>query len=173
MGKYISKNLGIGEQAVLLGEIHWAVLLPNIIIAVLFSVAECIFCDDTAISIFLVVLTIFIMWLITLPKIVKIRTTEIGFTNKNFIGKTGWINVKVMNSPLNKVNNVSVQSGFFGTLFGYGTIHVNSASGNYIFRYIKNADFFRTNLLQTIENYETEKVKQSAKEMAAAMLWKR
>lgn len=146
MGSYISRNLGKGEEVVLQAKVHWACLISSIILS---------------------------FFIIGIPglisKLIKMVTTELGFTNKNFIGKTGLINTKVMNSPLNKVNNVSVQSGLWGKIFGYGTVYVNSASGSYNFKYIANADSFRTNLLNAIEQYEQDKIKRSAQEMAAVM----
>lgn len=146
MGKYISRNLGIGETVVMQGKVHWACLIPSIILS-------CIIIGIPGL----------------ISNIIKMCTTEIGFTNKNFIGKVGLVNTKVMNSPLNKLNNVSVQSGLGGKIFGYGTVHVDSASGSYDYKHIKNADSFRTNLLQAIEQYEQDRVKQQAKEMANAM----
>ncbi len=146
MGKYISRNLGIGETIVMQGKVHWACLIWPIIFSFII---------------------IGIPWLIS--NIIRMCTTEIGFTNKNFIGKVGLINTKVMNSQLNKLNNVSVQSGLGGKIFGYGTVHVDSASGSYDYKCIKNADNFRTNLLHSIEQYEQDRLKQQAKEMANAM----
>lgn len=35
-------------------------------------------------------------------------TTELAVTNKNVIGRVGFIRKKVMSSPLNKVQNVAV-----------------------------------------------------------------
>lgn len=146
MGKYISKNLGRNEQVVLQAKVHWACLIPSFIMSFM---------------------GIGIPFLI--GKIIKMVTTELGFTNKNFIGKVGLINTKVLNSPLNKINNISVESGLWGKIFGYGTVHVDTASGNYDFKCIARADNFRTNLLNAIEQYEQDKIKKQAQEMAAAM----
>lgn len=146
MGKYISKNLGRDEVVVLQAKVHWACLIPSIIFS------------------FIIIGIPFLI-----VKIIKMKTTELGFTNKNFIGKIGLINTKVLNSPLNKINNISVQSGLGGKIFGYGTVHVDTASGAYDYKCIKGADSFRTNLLQAIENYEQEKIKKQAQEMATAM----
>lgn len=146
MGKYISKNLGRDEQVVLQAKVHWACLIPSIILSLV---------------------------IIGIPgligKLIKMATTELGFTNKNFIVKVGLINTKVLNSPLNKINNVSVESGLWGKIFGYGTIHVDTASGAYDFKFIARADNFRSNLLNAIEQYEQDKIKKQAQEMANAM----
>ena len=146
MGKYISKNLGRDEQVVLQAKVHWACLIPSIISSLV---------------------------IIGIPgligKLIKMATTELGFTNKNFIGKVGLINTKVFNSPLAKINNVSVESGFWGKIFGYGTIHVDTASGAYDFKFIARADNFRSNLLNAIEQYEQDKIKKQAQEIANAM----
>ena len=146
MAKYIERNLGPGERVILAGKVHWACLIPSII------------------------LSLVIIGIPSLIKnIIRMATTELGFTNKNFIGKTGLINTKVMNSPLNKVQTVSVNQGLFGKIFGYGTVYVDSSSRSYVYANIARADNFRTSLLNAIEEYEQEKIKKSAQEMASAL----
>jgi|BioPla2DNA2_1021312.scaffolds.fasta_scaffold35797_4 hypothetical protein len=81
MGKYIFRNLGRDEQVVLQAKVHWACLIPSILLS-------------------LIIIGIFGL----IKKLIAMATTELGFTNKNFIGKTGLINTKVLNSPLNKIN---------------------------------------------------------------------
>jgi len=146
MAKYISRNLGKDEQVVLQAKIHWACLIPSVIMSfVIVGIPS------------------------LLSRLIAMFTTELGFTNKNFFGKVGLINTKVLNSPLNKINNVSVQSGLFGKLFGYGSVHVDTASGAYNYKYISNAESFRSNLMNAIEQYEQDKIKKSAMEMASAI----
>ena len=65
--------------------------------------------------------------------LVAMATTELGFTDKNVIGKSGFISSKAMSSSLDKVQNVSVKSGLFGKIFNYGDVTVTTASGTYKF----------------------------------------
>lgn len=146
MGAYLSKNLGRDEQVVLEGKVHWACLIPSILLS-------CVIIGIPGL----------------IKRLIAMATTELGFTNKNFMGKVGLINTKVLNSPLSKINNVSVESGLLGKIFGYGSVHVDTASGAYDYACIARADNFRTNLLQAIEQYEQDKIKKQAMEMASAM----
>lgn len=101
--------------------------------------------------------------------LIAIATTEIGFTNKNVMGKSGFISSKAMSSSLDKVQNVSVKSGLFGKLFNYGDITVTTASGTYKFYNIAKAEAFKTALMSQIDTYGEEKVKYQASQMAQAM----
>lgn len=101
--------------------------------------------------------------------LIAIATTEIGFTNKNVMGKSGFISSKAMSSSLDKVQNVSVKSGLFGKMFNYGDITVNTASGTYKFYNIAKAEAFKTALMSQIDTYGEEKVKYQASQMAQAM----
>lgn len=101
--------------------------------------------------------------------LIAIATTEIGFTNKNVMGKSGFISSKAMSSSLDKVQNVSVKSGLFGKMFNYGDITVTTASGTYKFYNIAKAEAFKTALMSQIDTYGEEKVKYQASQMAQAM----
>lgn len=96
-------------------------------------------------------------------------TTELAVTNKNVIGRVGFIRKKTMSSPLNKVQNVSVSKGVFGSIFGYGKVKIDTAAGSYSFKYVKKPEEFKKTVFDQMEVYEREKVKQQAAEMAAAM----
>ena len=84
-------------------------------------------------------------------------TTELYFTNRLIYGKVGFINTKDLSSPLDKIDHVSVESGLFGKLLGYGTIVVHSTSGKYAFQLISHPEHFRDVLLDTIERYKASK----------------
>lgn len=101
--------------------------------------------------------------------LVAMATTELGFTDKNVIGKSGFISSKAMSSSLDKVQNVSVKSGLFGKIFNYGDVTVTTASGTYKFFNIAKAEAFKTALMTQIETYGEEKVKYQAAQMAQAM----
>ena len=150
MQKYIDRNLGPGERVVFEAKMHWVCLLPGIIICIIPYFA-----------------VIGIIWLAA--SIIDMKTTEFGFTNKKLVGKRGLINTKVTNSPLSKIHDVYVKQGLFGKIFGYGTVHVDSVSESYDYEHIVDADNFRTSLLNAIEEYEQEKIRKSAEEMASAM----
>lgn len=106
-----------------------------------------------------------IVCLFGIYQMLQIKNIELYYTNKRVVGKTGILNVKSLDTPLNKVNNVSVQSN----ILGYGTVTISSSSGNYHFKYITNAEEIRNGLMEEIEKYEQEKIKEQAIQMAKAM----
>ena len=96
-------------------------------------------------------------------------STELALTNKSVIGKTGMIKSKSLNAPLNKIQNVSVSSGFLGKIFKWGKIAVTTAGGEVKFACIKNAEQFKTAIFNQMDIFEEEKTKAQAAQMAAAM----
>ncbi|MBQ3427400.1 MAG: PH domain-containing protein [Clostridia bacterium] len=143
---YIQNNLKKDEKIILEGKLHGAMLIPHILLMFIF------------VGLFTIV-----------PAIIKMKTTELTITNKRLVGKLGLIKTTELDTPLNKINNVNVSSGFWGKIFGYGTIKVNSSSGIYEFSGIKNADLFRSTLMNQIDKFDDDRIKKQAQEMAKAM----
>ena len=100
---------------------------------------------------------------------VRFTHIELGITNKRVIGKVGVANTKSLDAPLNKIQNSSVVQPFFGKIFNYGTVRIDTAAGNFEFPAVKNAENFKSILMAQIDQYEEDRVKQQAAEMANAM----
>lgn len=96
-------------------------------------------------------------------------STSLFLTDKRLIGSTGLINSKTMETPLNKLNNVSISSNLWGKIFGYASIDITTSSGNYHYHGISAGDAFKNLVMSQIEIYEEEKIKKQAMEMAQAM----
>lgn len=139
MGKYIENHLTKNEQIILKAKIS-----PITIITSIFRLRF-------------------------IRNLIAMATTELGYTNKNVIGKSGFITSKAMSSTLDKVQNVSVKSGLFGKIFNYGDVTVTTASGTYKFYNIAKAEAFKTGLMSQIDIYGEEKIKYQASQMAQAM----
>lgn len=139
MGKYIENHLTKNEQIILKAKIS-----PITIITSIFRLRF-------------------------IRNLIAMATTELGYTNKNVIGKSGFITSKAMSSTLDKVQNVSVKSGLFGKMFNYGDVTVTTASGTYKFYNIAKAEAFKTGLMSQIDIYGEEKIKYQASQMAQAM----
>ena len=107
------------------------------------------------------------IWII--KDLIAFFTPKLTITNKKVTGKTGLINTNQLDSPLNKISGVQVEKGLFGQIFNYGTIKITTASTVFNFKYIGNPDEFRTILNNQIEQYDEERIKKQAQELAAAM----
>lgn len=75
-------------------------------------------------------------WLLLIPLIKAIKltiyynTTEMVITNRKVIEKYGWISVHCDEMSLNKIENITVESSFWGRLFGYGDVIIQGANRN-------------------------------------------
>lgn len=161
MGNYI-KNSTTNETIVFESKQHWIALLPRGIISAFF-----LLCGLISLDIF-VPMFIFALLFILGP-LIRFLTTELGFTNKRLIGKVGLIHTKSLDSPLNKINNVSSSSGLFGKIFGYGNVNITTSSGAYLYKGIVKPEQFKTNLMKQIDQFDEDRIKQQATEMANAM----
>lgn len=165
---YVDNNLVKDEKIVSRAEVNMVAIVPTVIEAIIVVIIAFIIADmlwfDALKGIAIAAAAIFVV-----AKFLKIKNTELAVTNKKIIGKTGLINTKVMDSPINKINNISVEQGFGGKIFGYGKIVVSTSSGGYEFDFIKSADTFRHSVMNEIDRADEERVQKQAQELANAM----
>ena len=151
MSNYIDKNLGRGEEIVKKAQLNSLFLLGKWICGICF------------------------FWLLFIPTIkaivatIQFKNMELGITTKRVMGKTGVFNTKALDAPLNKIQNTSVTQTFWGKIFNFSTVRIDTAAGNFSFEAVKDADSFKRALMNEIDNYEEALVKQQAMEMANAM----
>lgn len=143
----LSSNLQKNENVVLEAKVHWATLiLPGLLIL----------CYGIG-----------LIWFI--PRLISFLTTELSLSNKRLVGKYGLIRTKQMDSPLNKINSISVESGLFGKLFGYATVTVNTASTVYVFKSISKAVNFKKCVLEEMDRFDETRIKEQAAAIAGAL----
>ena len=151
MGKYVENNLGKNETIVKKANLTPLFLVGAWIKGILFC------------------------WLLLIPffkaigATIQFCNTELAITNKRVVGKVGVANTKALDAPLNKVQNVSVAQPLLGKIFNYGTVQIDTAAGKFLFPGIAAPDAFKGMLMGQIDQYEEDRVKQQAAEMANAM----
>lgn len=151
MSKYVERNLGKNETIVKKAELNGLFLVWTWIKGILFC------------------------WVLLIPTIkaiiatVRFKNIELGVTTKRIIGKIGVAETQALDAPLNKIQNVSVEQPFFGKIFNYGTVVVNTAAGVFKFGAIRNADAFKRMIMSQIDQYEEDRMKEQADQMAKAM----
>ena len=118
---------------------------------------------------------ILLCFLLLIPLIKAIIITiayfhcELAITNKRVVGRVGLIKTESLDTSLNKVQNITVENGFWGKFFGYGTVTIRDAAGMITFAGIKNPEEFKRTLMSQIESYEQDHIKEQAMQMASAM----
>lgn len=143
----LSSNLQKNEQIVLEAKVHWATLIIPGLLILCYGIG--------------------LIWFI--PRLIRLLTTELSLSNKRLVGKYGLINTKQMDSPLNKINSISVESGLLGKIFGYATITVNTSSTVYIFKNISQAENFKHTVLEEMNRFDEARVKEQAAAIAGAL----
>ena len=153
---YIQGMLGQNERIVLATRQHWFVLFSNILLEILLVVLLVVGISAAAV---VYPLAGFGFILVLVPLIGMLRdiliwrNREYIVTNRRVIQINGVFSKDVVDSSLEKVNDVKMSQSFFGRLFNYGDIEILTASemGVNNFRHIGDPIKFKTAMLNAKE----------------------
>ena len=160
--KYIEENLSKNDKVVLAAEISPLAIVPSCIGGGVFVILGLSCIDDfEGWGLFL----IFAGAVIILYKYLDMKCTHLGFSEKKLIGKSGIINTKSMDAPLDKVDSISVSKGLWGLIFNYRSIKINTGAIAYEFHYIKDGELFKKKLLEQTDIYERNRLKESVSQL--------
>ena len=153
---YIQSMLGENERILLITRQHWFVLFSAILAEILITliliavfILASIYYPLAAIGFVLVFLP-----LISMLRDILIWTNhEYLVTNRRVIQISGIFNKNVVDSSLEKVNDVKMAQSFFGRLFDYGDVEILTASeiGVNLFKRIGDPVKFKTAMLNAKE----------------------
>ena len=153
---YIQSMLGENERVLLVTRQHWFVLFSAILAEILISLlviagvsAATLYYPPAAFGFVLVLVPPISM----LRDILIWNNHEYLVTNRRVIQISGIINKNVVDSSLEKVNDVKMSQSFFGRLFDYGDIEILTASeiGVNLFKRIGDPVKFKTAMLNAKE----------------------
>lgn len=155
---YLEEMLGENEQILLRARKHWSVLFGNIVLEIFLILALIV------ISFLLLPLVAFPvmplgMILVLVPLVGMVRDALLWYnrqyvvTNRRVIQTSGVLSKDVVDSSLEKVNDVKLSQSFWGRLFDYGDIEILTASevGANVFRSIGEPIRFKTVMLNAKE----------------------
>lgn len=163
MAGYLKSLLGESEEILLVSRQHWFVLFSHILLEL--------------ISILIIVAIVAIgqiklpqypigygYFLIALPLVSLLReyliwwNRQLVISNRRVIQISGIINKNVIDSSLEKVNDVKMVQTFWGRLFSYGNIEILTASelGANLFKKISDPIRFKTTMLNAKSRLEME-----------------
>jgi len=163
---YIEGLLGEHEKIILITRQHWFVLARAIFVEI--TLILIIFATTIAAAIFfppfatLIAAIGFILLLIPIATmtvdILNWANRQFIITNRRVIQISGVFNKSVIDSNLEKVNDVKMEQSALGRLFGYGDIEILTASelGVNIFRRINEPIRFKTAMLNAKEYIERQ-----------------
>jgi uncharacterized membrane protein YdbT with pleckstrin-like domain len=132
MDSYLKNLLGKNEKVLLVARQHWLVLLGEIASELTISVFLTLMIVVIAIALNPLALLGLIILLapgLSLTRDLLIWLNRVFvITNRRVIQLSGFFSKNVVDSSLEKVNDVMLQQSFLGRIFGYGDIEVLTAS---------------------------------------------
>ena len=155
--KYINTLLGDNEKMLLVTRQHWFVLFGNILVEIVFIIILLV--ALTAASIFLSPFAAVGALILLIPLGSMVRDILIWsnrqyiVSNRRVMQVNGIINKNVIDSSLEKVNDVKMSQSFFGRIFNYGSVEILTASelGVNLFQKIEDPVHFKTAMLNAKE----------------------
>jgi uncharacterized membrane protein YdbT with pleckstrin-like domain len=153
---YTEKMLGENERILLITRQHWFVLFSAIVAEILVTL---IVAAGIIFAAFFNPLALFGLLLALIPLVSMLRDILVWYnreyivTNRRVIQVSGVFNKNVIDSSLEKVNDVKMTQSFLGRLFGYGNVEILTASelGVNLFKRIGDPVKFKTAMLNAKE----------------------
>jgi uncharacterized membrane protein YdbT with pleckstrin-like domain len=152
---YIQNMLGENERIILVTRQHGFVLFSSIVAEVVVTLIVAISALTTMVN--LVAAFGFLLALIPIAimarDILVWSNHQYIVTNRRVIQISGIFNKDVVDSSLEKVNDVKMTQSFFGRLFDYGDVEILTASetGDNLFKRIGDPVKFKTAMLNAKE----------------------
>jgi len=158
---YIQGMLGENERIMLITRQHWFVLFSAILLEIVVTLVVII---GIMIASFTNPLAGFAFLLVIIPlismahDILNWKNRQYIVTNRRVIQIFGIFNKSVIDSSLEKVNDVKMTQSFLGRVFDYGDIEIMTASeqGINLFKRIGDPVKFKTSMLNARENQSFE-----------------
>lgn len=155
-GNYIQSMLGDNEEILLVTRQHWFVLFSAILLEIIVTLVVIV---GISVAMFMFPLAgfayilVFVPLLSMLHDILVWKNHEYIVTNRRVIQFSGIFNKSVVDSSLEKVNDVKLTQSFFGRLFDYGDVEIMTASelGVNMFKRIGDPVKFKTAMLNAKE----------------------
>ena len=155
---YIQSMLGENERILLITRQHWFVLFSTILAEITVSVMLIVIVV-VAMAFFQLAIIAIGFVLVLLPLVSMLRDIliwsnhEYLVTNRRVIQISGIFNKNVVDSSLEKVNDVKMTQSFFGRMFDYGDVEILTASeiGVNLFKRIGDPVKFKTAMLNAKE----------------------
>jgi uncharacterized membrane protein YdbT with pleckstrin-like domain len=160
---YVQNMLAENERILMMTRQHWFVLFSTILAEIVVTLiviagisATAMFTPVAAFGYLLALIPLLIM----LRDILVWKNHQYIVTNRRVIQVSGIFNKSVVDSSLEKVNDVKMTQSFFGRLFDYGNIEILTASelGTNQFKRIGDPVKFKTAMLNAKEKLGFEGV---------------
>lgn len=154
------------EKILLIIRHHWLKLVMPFLIWVLIAVAAILFSPvSTALLIILVAtiypLAAYFIWVHNIWAVTNIRVIDEG----------GVLSRHAKESPLDKINNIEYSQSFWGRIFGFGNVDIQTAAelGETNYQMIHHPKLLKDTITHAQEEYKNIQVTNQAQQLAKAI----
>lgn len=153
------------EKVILETKTHWFTLVGPFILTLIGSVI------GITVGGYLFLLPLILIGYFTY-KIIQRNHNLWAVTNLRVIDEYGVFSNNTKESPLDKINNVSYRQSFWGKIFGYGIVQIQTAAeiGETIYYAVENPKELKDTITYMQEEYKQYQIKKQAKELANAII---
>jgi uncharacterized membrane protein YdbT with pleckstrin-like domain len=176
MGKYVERSLYENELIVEKAQRDKWELIGSWVLVTMWLCAVAVllfFWFDKKNMIFLIgsgIIAFFLLFALisAIKKSIIFDCTELVLTNKRIIRKSGVFHTKAFDVPLNKIQNVYVETTFWGRVFNTNKIRITTTIGIIVDK-LENADDFKSTILGQIDHLDEARLARQAMWTAQAM----
>jgi uncharacterized membrane protein YdbT with pleckstrin-like domain len=162
---YLDSLLGEREKILLIARQHWFILVSSIFLEI-FTILVILAATVTSVILlprFPFIVGVIGFGLLMIPIVSMVRDIliyshhEYIVTNRRVIQLSGILNKQVIDSSLEKVNDVKMAQSALGRIFNYGDVEILTASelGVNLFKRIENPVTFKTAMLNAKARLES------------------
>ena len=159
---YIDRSLGEGETIIARAHFHWLyitaawlwLLVPLALLGYAYSQAQA---QPDPLTIGAGVLFVIGLFMF-LRMMTRKWSTEIGVTSHRFVEKTGLFTLRTNEIALHNIEGVRVHQGFFGKIFGYGTVRIEGTGIDAVTTPDINDPVGFVRAIQTAKEFPTKKI---------------
>lgn len=155
---YLEKQLMSGETVVKQAHLHWIVYLPAICVAVVAAAAGLWLASQgpnaqLAGEIIAALLGVYALYL-ALSGFIQRNSARFAVTNKRVLISSGLIRRRSSEILLSQIEGITVQQGFWGRIFNYGTVVIEGTGGDGApYPKIAAPGAFRMTVQEQVERY--------------------
>jgi uncharacterized membrane protein YdbT with pleckstrin-like domain len=157
------------EKIILLTKPHWFWLATPFLITIAGFILGIIIEKNTKGIYGLLLILIVICYFIF--KIIQRNMNIWVVTNLRVIDEHGVISNNSKESPLDKINNVTYKQSFWGKIFGFGNVQIQTAAeiGSTTYFAVEKPKELKDTITQMQEEYKESQIKKQAAELASAI----
>ena len=153
------------EKIIIETKPHWLTLVGPFLLMIIGSIIGIVIGNYG-----LLLVLIFVGYFIY--KIFQRNNNLWAVTNLRVIDEYGVFSNNTKESPLDKINNVSYLQSFWGKIFGYGNVQIQTAAeiGSTTYFAVENPKELKDTITHMQEEYKQHQIKKQANELANAIV---